>query len=80
MLHMVFVKGVVVGQTVRELNIDGRIARFHQFQIHQQAAGATVTINERMDPFKLDMEAGQLGDDVFLAMTASSLQEPRPWM
>ena len=54
MLHMVFIESTVVGQTIRELNVDRRIACFHQFQIHRQTAGATVAVNERMDMY-LDM-------------------------
>lgn len=46
MLHMVRIKGVVVGQAVRELDVDGRESCFHQFQIDQQASGAAIAITK----------------------------------
>ena len=48
---MIFIKSVVVGKTVCELDIYGRIASLHQFQIHQQTAGATIAVNKGMDSF-----------------------------
>ena len=56
MFDIVFVKGIVVGQAIRELDIDGRIASLHQFQVYQQSPGAAITIDEGMDSLKFDME------------------------
>ena len=67
MIHMIFIKSIVVGKTVCELDIYGRIASLHQFQVHQQTAGATIAVNEGMDSFKFDMETSKLGDDMLCA-------------
>ena len=64
MLHMVFVKSIVIGQPIREFDVDGRISCLHQFQVHQQTAGATIAVNEGVDTLKFDMESGQFGDDM----------------
>ena len=45
MLHMVFLKGVVIGQAIYELDVNGRIIGLHQFQINQQSFGAAIAIN-----------------------------------
>ena len=44
MFHMIRIKGVVVCKAIRELDIDGREASLHQFQIDQQAPGATIAV------------------------------------
>lgn len=62
MLHMVRIEGAIVSQTIRELDIDGRVTDLHQFQIDQQTPGA---VDEGMDALKFNMELGQLSDDVF---------------
>lgn len=56
MIYMVFIESVIVGKTVCELDINGRIASLHQFQIHQQTAGATIAVpnlNKSQIPFWL---------------------------
>ena len=68
MLHMVRIKGAVVGQAVRELDVDGREPGLHQFQIDQQTPGAAIAVDEGVDALKLDMEPGQPGDDVLGAL------------
>ena len=52
MLGVKSIKGSIVGDAVRELDVDGRKSGFHKFQIDQQTARSTVAINERMDSFK----------------------------
>ena len=44
MFHMVRIEGVVVCKAIRELDIDGREASLHQFQIDQQAPGAAIAV------------------------------------
>ena len=72
MLHVVRIKGIVVGQTVRELDVDGRKPGLHQFQIDQQSPGAAIAVDEGMDALELDMEPGQLGDDVLSCLLYTS--------
>ena len=55
MFDIVFIKGIVVGQAICELDIDGQIACLHQFQVHQQSAGAAIAVTERMDIDKIEM-------------------------
>ena len=64
---MIFVKGIVISDPVRELDVDGRIAGFHQLQIDKQSAGSAVAVDKGMNTLKLNMEAGEFGYDVFLA-------------
>ena len=48
MFHMVSIEGVVVCKAIRELDVDGREASLHQFQIDQQTPGATISVDEGM--------------------------------
>ena len=64
MLHVVLVEGVVVGKPVRELDVDGWEPGLHQFQIDQQTPGTAITVDEGVDALKLDVEPGQLGDNM----------------
>ena len=72
MLYMVFVKSVVIGQPIREFDVDGRVACLHQFQVHQQTAGTTIAIDEGMDSLKFDVEPGQFGDNMLGAFCIAS--------
>ena len=59
MLDEVFIESVIVGQPVREFDVDRRIACLHQFQVHQQTTGAAIAVDEGMDALKLDMKTSQ---------------------
>lgn len=58
---MVGIEGVVVGQPVCKLDVNGRITSFHQFQVDQQPPGAAIAIavDEGRDALKFNMEPGQ---------------------
>ena len=67
MFHLIFIKGIVISDPVREFDVDRRIARFHQLQIDKQSACSAVAIDKGMDAFKLNMKTCKLWYDVFLA-------------
>ena len=55
---VVCVKGVVISDSVGELDVDRRIAGLHQFQIHKQSARSAVSVDKRVDALKLYVEYG----------------------
>lgn len=57
-LHVVGIEGVVVGQSICELNVDRWEPGLHQFQVNQQTPSASIAVDEGMDTLKLDVEPG----------------------
>ena len=49
---------------VSEFDINRRVSCFHQFQVHKQPSGSSVTVDKWMDPLKLDMKTCQFRHDV----------------
>ena len=64
---MIFVKGIVVGDSVCKLNVNRWGSGFHQFQIHKKSACSAVAVDKWVDALKLNMKPRQLRDDVFIA-------------
>lgn len=65
---MIRIKSVVVGQAIRELDVNGGKTGLHQFQIDQQAPCAAIAVDEGMNTLELYMEPGQFGNDVLGAL------------
>ena len=49
-------KSLVVSLFVGEFEIDGFVPLLHEFKVHDQAAYPAVAVNERMEPFEVDMK------------------------
>ena len=65
MLHIVFVKGIVISNPICKLNVNRRKSGFHQFQIHKESPRSAVAVNKRMNALKFNMKACQFCNDVF---------------
>ena len=59
MFDMIGIKRIVISNPVCELDIDGRITRFHKLQIHKQSASPSIAVDKGMDALKINMESGQ---------------------
>ena len=69
MFHvMVFVKCIIICNSVRELDINGWLTGLHQFHIYQQPPRSTITVNKRMDSLELNMESCKLRDNMLIAL------------
>ncbi len=55
-IHMVLIKGVVVGKAIRKLDVNGKIPGLHQFQIDQQKPGTAIPADEEMNIFKFNAD------------------------
>ena len=75
-LAVIRVEGAVVGGAVREFDVDRRIPRLHQFQIHQESPGPAISIDKGVDPLKLHMEPGELRDDVIVVFVVPKKELP----
>ena len=65
MLCMEGVEGIIVRDSVSELDVDGGgQPGLHEFQIDQQATHSTVAVDERIDALEGNMEPCQLRDDM----------------
>ena len=65
MLCMEGVEGIIVRDSVSELDVDGGgQPGFHEFQIDQKATRSTVAVDERMNALEGNMEPCLLRDDM----------------
>jgi len=47
--YVIFVKSIVISQTVGKLDVNRWIAGFHQFEVHQKTSGSAVAVNKGVD-------------------------------
>ena len=73
--HLVGVgKGVVVAQSAGQLDVDGRVARLHQFQIDNQPARPAVAVGKGVDGLETDVQLCQFCGDGLRAIGISGKQ------
>ena len=53
---LVFIKGVVITDSICKLNINRRISCFHEFKVNKKSSSPPVPINKGVYPFKLNMK------------------------
>ena len=56
MPEVIFIKGVVICDTVGKLDVNRRESRFQKLKIYEQSACPAVAVDKRMYAFELNME------------------------